>query len=80
MKDFSAMQNMLKNSGKASEIINSISAEDSRKLESLVDKKELEKAVANGDMKTMESMLRQVLNTGEGRALAQKISGIMGTK
>lgn len=78
MKDFGSMQKALKNSGKAGEIMAAISPEDGKKLEAMVDKKALEKAVSDGDMKSMENMLRQVLSTGEGRALAQKISGIMG--
>ena len=77
MKDFGAMEKYLRSSGNAGTIMEAVSGEDTRRLESMIDKDALSNALAQGDVKSLESMLRQVLNTGEGKALAQKISGLM---
>ncbi len=80
MKDFSSVEKLLKESGRAGQIMDAVSPEDAQRLENMVDKDALNTALARGDMQSLEGILRQVLNTGEGRALAQKISGIMGKK
>jgi len=78
MNDLSYIEKLLKDSGKAEKISQAISGTDTQRLESMLDTAALSSALASGDVKSLENMLRQVLNTGEGRALAQKISGIMG--
>ena len=78
MKDLGAMVKYLQNSGNAEKIMEAVSKTDTRRLEEMVDKDALGKALEKGDAKSLENMLRQVLNTGEGRELAKKISGIVG--
>ncbi|MGI6028963.1 MAG: hypothetical protein ACOX81_06105 [Candidatus Heteroscillospira sp.] len=78
MSNFGAVEKFLKDSGRAGNLMNAVSGEDAKKLESMVDKEKLNNALAKGDVQTLEGILRQVLNTGEGKALAQKISGMMG--
>lgn len=78
MANFGAMDKILRDTGKAKELMSAASDEDLKRLEGIVDKKAVEAALAKGDVKSLEGILRQVLNTGEGKALAEKISGIMG--
>ena len=75
--DIRAAEKMLRESGKAQELMNAVTAEEGRRLESLIDKDAVRAAVAEGDPAKLTETLRAVLNTGEGRALAEKISGIM---
>ena len=75
--DIRAAEKMLRESGKAQELMNAVTAEEGRRLESLIDKDAVRAAVAEGDPTKLAETLRAVLNTGEGRALAEKISGIM---
>ena len=78
MKELGAIEKFLTDSGKAEKISQAVSAEEVKRLENMIDSAALSSALAKGDVKSLENMLRQVLNTGEGKALAQKISGIMG--
>ena len=75
--DIRAAEKMLRESGKAQELMNAVTAEEGRRLESLIDKDAVRAAVAEGDPAKLAETLRAVLNTGEGRALAEKISEIM---
>lgn len=75
--DIRAAEKMLRESGKAQELMNAVTAEEGRRLESLIDKDAVRAAVAEGDPAKLAETLRAVLNTGEGRVLAEKISGIM---
>lgn len=78
MNEFESVQKMLEKTGKAGDLMDLASTAEGKKIEGMIDKSALEKAMSSGDVKTMEAMLRQVLSTGEGKALAKKISGIMG--
>ena len=78
MSDFSSVERLLRESGKAGQIMDAVAGEDTKRLESMIDKEKLNTALAKGDVQSLESILRQVLNTGEGKALARKLSGIMG--
>ena len=75
--DIRSAEKMLRESGKAQELMYAVTAEEGRRLESLIDKDAVRAAVAEGDPAKLAETLRAVLNTGEGRALAEKISGIM---
>ena len=75
--DIRSAEKMLRESGKAQELMNAVTAEEGRRLESLIDKDAVRAAVAEGDPAKLAETLRAVLSTGEGRALAEKISGIM---
>ncbi len=78
MSDFESMKNMLKQSGKANDIMNAISPDDNKKIGELIDQKALSKAMTSGDTKAMEDIVRGFLNTGDGKAIAEKIVGIIG--
>ena len=78
MSDFSSVEKLLRESGKAGQIMDAVSGENTKRLERMIDKEQLNTALEKGDVKSLETILRQVLNTGEGKALARKISGIMG--
>ncbi len=77
MMDMKALEKLLRESGKARELMNAVTPEEGRRLESLVDSRAVSEAMANGDAAQLEAALRRILNSGEGRALAERISGIM---
>ncbi len=78
MSDFNAMKNMFMESGKANDIMKSISPDDNKKIGELIDKKALSKAFTSGDTNSMEQILKGFLNTEDGKAIANKIIGIVG--
>ena len=78
MSDFSSVEKLLRESGKAGQIMDAVSGEDTKRLERMIDKEQLNTALEKGDVKSLETILRQVLNTGAGKALARQLSGIMG--
>lgn len=77
MKDLGSLGKYLADEGKVKKMMSAVSGEDAKKLESMIDRDSLSSALAGGDVKSLENILRQVLNTGEGRELARKISGIL---
>ena len=77
MNNFGSIQKMLQQADKTSKLMEFASSEEAKQLEKFVDKGALEKAMEQGDLKSMEDILRKVLSTGEGKALAEKITGIM---
>jgi hypothetical protein len=78
MKDLSAIEQSLRQSGQAGKLMEAVSDADKKRLEGLVDREKLGAALQSGDTKSLENILRQVLSTGGGKALAQKIAGVLG--
>lgn len=52
---------------------------EARALEQTVSPEAVERAVRSGDGEQLRALLRQVLSTEEGRALAEKIAGMGGS-
>lgn len=67
----------LEKSGKADKLKAMANSSDAKKLSSMLDTKAVEAAVRSGDGSAMQDILRQVLNTAEGRNLAKRISDAM---
>lgn len=55
-------------------------SEDGRALNAMFDAAALARAVSNGDQNAIQGVLRQVLNTEEGRRIAKQLSDAMGQK
>ena len=51
-------------------------SEDGKRLSTMLDAGEAEQAVRSGDAKQLQSLLRKVLATEEGRRLAAQLSGL----
>ena len=68
------------NSGKAAELRRLAESEDGRALNAMFDAAALARAVSNGDQNAIQGVLRQVLNTEEGRRIAKQLSDAMGQK
>jgi hypothetical protein len=62
---------------KLNEVANSA---DGKKIASMLDAKAVERAAKSGDTAALQEILSRVLNTDEGKRLAQSISGIIGKK
>ena len=75
--DIEKMSAELEKSGKAEELRRLADSPDGRALNAMVDAAALAKAVASGDKNAMQGILRQVLNTDEGRRIAKQLSDVM---
>ena len=51
-------------------------SEDGKRLETMLDAGEAERALRSGDAAQLQSLLRKVLSTDEGRRLAERLSGL----
>ncbi len=75
--DIEKMSAKLESSGKAEQLRRLADTEDGRALNAMVDAAALAKAISSGDKNAMQGILRQVLNTEEGRRIAQQLSDVM---
>ncbi len=78
--DIEKMSRELEKSGKAEELRKLADTEDGRALGAMFDAAALAKAVSSGDQHAIQGVLRQVLNTEEGRRIAKQLSDAMGQK
>jgi len=78
MQDLSAIEREMRRSGQAEKLLKTITDADKKRLAELVDRNALGAALQSGDVQSLENVLRQVLSTGEGQALARKIAGALG--
>ena len=63
--------------GKDADAIRNIAASpEARRLEQSLDPAAVERAARSGDGAQLKAILHQVLSTEEGRALAEKLSGL----
>ncbi len=80
MNDFEKMKKDVLKGGKAGELKKAVNSAEGQKIGKMVDGNALKKAVAEGDMDTVNKIMSQVLSTNEGKALAQRISDSFGKK
>ena len=78
--DIEKMSAELERSGKAEELRKLAESADGRALNAMFDAAALARAVSNGDQNAIQGVLRQVLNTEEGRRIAKQLSDAMGQK
>lgn len=75
--DIEKMSAELERSGKAEELRKLAESVDGRALNAMFDAAAVARAVSSGDREAMQGILRQVLNTDEGRRIAKQLSDAM---
>lgn len=75
--DIEKMSAELERSGKAEELRKLAESTDGRALNAMFDAAAVARAVSSGDREAMQGILRQVLNTDEGRRIAKQLSDAM---
>ncbi len=78
MKDLETVAKELAASGRRGELEALASSADGQKLGGMIDGAALEKAVKSGDTAALKSALARLMETPEGRRLAQDVGRIMG--
>ena len=73
MPDFDEIGRALEKSGQAERLRQLADSPEGRRLSAMLDGAAVSQAAKNGDTKTLQAILQQVLRTGEGQALAQKL-------
>ena len=77
MEDLESIGRALKRSGKADGIQKLAQSAEGQALGRMVDGQALQKAAQSADSQALRAMLGQVLNTDEGRRLAQQVRKLM---
>ena len=77
MQNLEKINEQLKKSGKADKLKSLAESDDGRALSRMLDAEAVEKAAKNGDAAALQSILNNVLNTDEGRRLAESIKNAM---
>ena len=75
--DIEKMSAELERSGKAADLRKLAESADGRALNAMFDAAAVARAVSSGDREAMQGILRQVLNTDEGRRIAKQLSDAM---
>lgn len=70
----------IEKSGKASELKALADSPEGRRLSGMLDADAVEKAAKSNDPEALRGILKQVLSTDDGKALAKKLSEMMGSK
>ena len=77
MKDISRLGEELRASGKGEKLKSIAESDGGRAISRMVDASKVELAAKSGDTAALKSILEQVLNTDEGRKLAEKLKKAM---
>lgn len=76
--DFEKVGKELQKSGKADKVVKSLAnSEEAKRLSSMLDTKAVENAAKSGDAAALKGILKQVLDTDEGKRLAQMLGEAM---
>ena len=75
--DFEKLARELQSSGKAEKLRAAAESPECRKLSGLLDEKSLQRVALSGDQEALRGMLARLLETEEGRALAQRVREAM---
>jgi len=78
MKNFESMEKQLVESGKADLIKQIADSDDGKRLAGKLDSQKVEAAAKSGDAEALRGILLEVLGTGEGKRLAEKLQKAMG--
>ena len=73
VNSFEDMGKELARQGKTEELKKLAESEDGQKISRLVDGEKLQQAARSGDSKALHDMLSAVLNTDEGKRLAESV-------
>ena len=77
MQNFKALGEELKRSGKAEGLKNLAESSDGQKLSRMLSMDKVEKAAREGDAEAMQSIVKNVLQTEEGKRLAESLMKLM---
>lgn len=77
MKDLERLGEELVKSGKSEKLKSIADSDEGRAIGRMVDAASVEKAAKSGDMEALRGILTQVLNTDEGKKLAEKLKKAM---
>ena len=80
MPDFEKLSRDLERSGNMDALRQIADSPEGRRLSSMLDGKAIEDAARSGDTQMLQDVLKKVLGTGEGKALARKLQDVMGKK
>lgn len=78
MRNFEEIGRELERRGKAEDLKRIAESPDGLKISRMVDAKAVESAVGSGDGEALKKLLSQVLNTEEGKRLAESVQKLMG--
>ncbi len=77
MRNFEQMEQELVRSGKAERIKEIANSADGQRLAEKLDAQRVENAAKSGDTEALRGILLEVLGTGEGKRLAEKLQQAM---
>ncbi len=77
MQNFKTLEEELARSGKAEDIQRLAQSSDGVKLSRMVNMQEVEKAAKGGDTAAMQNIIKGVLQTEEGKRLAESVMKLM---
>ena len=77
MRNFEQMEQELVRSGKADRIKEIANSADGQRLAEILDAQRVENAAKSGDTEALRGILLEVLGTGEGKRLAEKLQQAM---
>ena len=78
MQDFEQLGRELERQGKAEKLRALAASAEGQRVGQMVDAEKLSQAARSGDAAALKDMLSRVLNTAEGRALAENVRKMMG--
>lgn len=77
MQNFEALSRELERRGKTEEIKKIAQSSDGQRISSMLDPQAMEKAAQGGDTESLKNMLGKILETPEGRRLAESVRKMM---
>ena len=77
MQNLERINEQLKNSGKAEKLKSLADSDEGKALSRMLDAEAVERAARSGDAAALRNILDNVLNTDEGRRLAESIKNAM---
>ena len=77
MQNFEALSRELERRGKTEEIKKIAQSSDGQCISSMLDPQTMEKAARGGDTESLKNMLGKILETPEGRRLAESVRKMM---
>ncbi len=78
MEDLEKLRQELARSGKSADLQALARSAEGQKLKGMVDAQALRKAAQSGDSQTLAKLLGGILETPEGRSLAESVRKLMG--
>lgn len=77
MQNLEKINERLKNSGKADKLKSLAESDEGKAVSRMLDAEAVERAARSGDAAALQNILNNVLNTDEGRRLAESIKNAM---